>query len=85
MRIRRALLLSLAIGVVSAPVVLAEPVTVRVSGTVTQVDDPFNVLGGAVAPSMPFSGEYTFDSATLDENPGSTVGDYVRPGRHPPP
>ena len=76
MLIRRAMLLSLAIGAAVAPAVQSEPVTIRVSGTIVTVDDFANVLGGAVTPSMPFVAEYTFDTATTDENPDPTVGDY---------
>ncbi len=76
MQFSRTFLLSLAVGLIAAPAVRAEPVTIRLSGTIVTVDDFANVLGGAVTPSMPFVAEYTFDTATTDENADPTVGDY---------
>jgi hypothetical protein len=77
MRFDRAFIFSLALGTAAAPVLMADVVTIRVSGTVVDVSDPANVLGGTVTVSTPFTGEYTFDSATVDGNPDPTVGDYL--------
>jgi hypothetical protein len=60
----------------SSPV-QAEPITIRVTGTVSEIMDWANVLGGAVRPEMPFTGEYTYDTQAVDESPDATVGRFV--------
>ena len=56
--------------------VQAGTITIQITGTVAEVDDQAGLLGGAVAPSMPFTGFYTYDTLSLDTNADPTVGDY---------
>lgn len=58
----------------------AELVTVRVSATVVNVDDPGNAFGGAVQVGDEVTGTYTFDTTTSDADPNSDFGHY----RHAP-
>jgi len=51
-------------------------VTFGFEGTVTDVDDPDNHLGGAVVVGSPFSGFYTFDSETPDSRAHPKLGFY---------
>jgi len=54
----------------------AGPVTFQFAGEITRVRDPDNLLGGAVTIGSPFSGSYTFESATPDVDPDPRRGLY---------
>lgn len=54
----------------------AELVTVQVSATVSMVDDPGMILGGAVQPGTPVTGTYTFETTTADVDPNPEFGHY---------
>jgi hypothetical protein len=51
-------------------------ITIAIAGTVRIVDDPWNILAGAVHPGDTITGIYTYESTTPDDNPFATVGDY---------
>ncbi|MDX1757045.1 MAG: hypothetical protein R3175_13365 [Marinobacter sp.] len=54
----------------------AELVTVQVSATVSMVDDPGMVLGGAVQPGTPVTGTYSFETTTADLDSSPEFGHY---------
>jgi hypothetical protein len=51
-------------------------ITINITAEVADIDDPDNMLGGAVEVGDTIKGSYTYDSTTPDSNPSSTVGDY---------
>ena len=51
-------------------------VKIEISATVSQVDDPDNLLHNAVAPGDIITGMYIYDSFAVDTNPLPQVGDY---------
>ncbi len=52
----------------------AGPITWEFSGEIFRVFDVNNLLGGTVVDGTPFSGSFTFESTTVDSDPGSLVG-----------
>ena len=54
----------------------ATQVTFRITGRVTMVDDHAATLDGSIAPGTTFTGSYSCDTASIDENVDPTVGDY---------
>ena len=54
----------------------ADPITIKINAEVATVDDPDNILGGAINVGSIITGEYTYESTTPDSNPLPTVGDY---------
>ena len=72
-----ALLAGIAAGSALSPAAaLAESRTFRLSGVLTQVDDPSSVLDGSIQPGLRFSGHYVLETTTGDSNADPTVGDY---------
>jgi hypothetical protein len=69
----RAVVCAIASLLASSTSVLAQDVTFRFSGTVTEA---FNSPFGDIAAGTPFTGTYTFNLATPDDNSLPSVGDY---------
>ena len=51
-------------------------ITINITAEVADINDPGNVLDGAVEVGDTIKGSYTYDSTTPDSNEASTVGDY---------
>lgn len=54
----------------------AEPVCVNIRAEVEFVDDPTDILGGAIGDGDIITGTYVYESTTPDSNSSPTVGDY---------
>jgi hypothetical protein len=54
----------------------AELIQISLTATVGLVQDPGNHLEGKITNGSTITGYYTYESATLDSNPSSTVGEY---------
>src|SRR3712207_1697056 len=52
------------------------PVTIALTATVAAVEDPAQLLGGAIRPGDSVTGTYTYNTGTNDTNTLPTVGDY---------
>jgi hypothetical protein len=57
--------------------VQAEMITIAITGQITGVSDQYGHLENKIHVSDTITGTYTYDSAMLDSNPSSTVGDYM--------
>jgi hypothetical protein len=53
------------------------PITFAFSGTITQINDSGDALGGDVLIGDTFTGTYTFESTLSDSVPGPSVGQYL--------
>lgn len=53
-----------------------EIITIGIEGVVDSVDDSGNLLEGNVTVGSTITGWYKYDTATLDDSPFTTVGDY---------
>jgi N-acetylneuraminic acid mutarotase len=62
--------------IVGAQPAQAAPITIQFSAEVAVVDDFSDLLGGAISVGNTITGEYTYESTTMDSNPLSAVGDY---------
>ena len=51
-------------------------ITINITAEVADINDPGNILDGAVEVGDTIKGSYTYDSTTPDSNEASTVGDY---------
>jgi hypothetical protein len=51
-------------------------ITINITAQVETVDDPDNILGGAINVGDTITGTYTYDPTTADSNAAPTVGDY---------
>jgi hypothetical protein len=51
-------------------------VTIALTATVETVEDPQNILGGAIQPGDTVTGTYTYNSAASDTNPSPNIGEY---------
>jgi uncharacterized repeat protein (TIGR02543 family) len=51
-------------------------ITINITAQVETVDDPDNILGGAINVGDIITGTYTYNPATTDSNALPTVGDY---------
>jgi hypothetical protein len=51
-------------------------ITINITAQVETVDDPDNILGGAINVGDIITGTYTYNPATADSNALPTVGDY---------
>lgn len=61
----------------TAPTFLfAESITINITAEVATVDDMGNTLGGAIEVGDIITGQYIYESTTLDTNLSATVGDY---------
>lgn len=58
----------------------ASPITVAFEGTLAEVDDPGNALGGGFAVGTPFSGTFTFDPDATSPGPLPSVFELASPG-----
>lgn len=54
----------------------AATITINITAQVATVDDPSNLLAGAINVGDTITGTYRYDSTTLDSNAAPTVGDY---------
>lgn len=77
---RAALLLLMAITLTTVlyikPVRSVRAVTLKFSGTVDTVDDPTNLLGGAIIAGDAVNGSFVYDLDTVDSDPDPTIGHY---------
>jgi hypothetical protein len=55
----------------------ANPITIAISGQVTDVGDQYGLLQNQIHVGDTFSGTYTYDSAAIDTNIDSKVGEYT--------
>jgi hypothetical protein len=51
-------------------------ITINITAQVETVEDPDNILGGAINVGDTITGTYTYDPTTADSNAAPTVGDY---------
>lgn len=51
--------------------------TVTISGTITNVNDPFNIFGGTIAAGDSFSGSYTYDDTPDTVYTGTDLKQYL--------
>lgn len=59
-----------------ATVLNAEIITFAFSGTVTEVEDPCEILDPSIIVGSAFNGSYTFNSDAIDRNPDPRWGRY---------
>jgi len=52
-------------------------ITIKIVAKVTNVDDPDNLLGGAIKVNDKITGKYIYDSGTPDTDPDSHIGLYL--------
>jgi hypothetical protein len=67
--------LSLCIGF-GATAAWAVPITYELTGVLSKVSDPENVLGGQLSIDMPFTGSLTYDPAASPESTSGTSAQY---------
>jgi hypothetical protein len=60
----------------NTPPSAAGNIAIRIIAKVYEVDDPYNLLGGAIKVNDTITGKYIYDSGTPDENPNPAVGTY---------
>ena len=70
------LLLAVVVFALVAGSAQATIVTIALTGEVTYLRDPDNLLGGQINIGDVITGSYTYDTSTPDTNPRSGVGDY---------
>jgi hypothetical protein len=51
-------------------------ITIKIVAKVYEVDDPYNLLGGAIKVNDIINGKYIYDSGTPDEDPNPAIGTY---------
>jgi hypothetical protein len=49
-------------------------IAIKIVAKVYEVDDPYNLLGGAIKVNDTITGKYNYDSGTQDENLNPNVG-----------
>ncbi len=72
----RLFVFSILLTFIGAIPVVAYPITINIEATVTRMDDPDGILGGAVVVDSLITGSYTYESTAIDQNVLPNVGDY---------
>lgn len=64
--------------VLEAPAAFAAKITVELTGHVTQITDPSNLLGGQVSVGQPMSGSYSYDTSVAEESDTLWTPEWAR-------
>ncbi len=77
MRDKRKILMIVAILLFYGGLAQAVPVTIQIKATVTSVTDSNNLLEGKIVVGSTITGNYTYNTSSIDTNPGTQFGEYL--------